>query len=211
MFLIPLGNGATLGALEPWHAKDFAACVAHARDHLAPWVPFAHTVTDVHTARVYLQRFADGHASDTAHACGIWRDGSLVGGAVFVTFDTERGNCDLGVWLTPEAQGYGYITRASRHLIDWALRVRGMGRVEWRTDPRNTRSRAVAERLGMTYEGVRRSSHVVAGVRQDSEVWSVLASEWPQLSEQQVDQTLAEEEQHGRAGDERQADDGDRG
>jgi RimJ/RimL family protein N-acetyltransferase len=179
VFLHQLGDGAGLGALEPWHAEEFAASVAHARDHLAPWVPFAHTVTDVNTAREYLQHFADGRASDTGHAFGIWRDGTLVGGAMFVTFDTMRGNCTLGVWLTPEAQGYGFITRASRYVIDWALRARGMARVEWRTDPRNTRSRAVAERLGMTYEGVSRSSHVIAGVRNDSEVWSVLASEWP--------------------------------
>ena len=54
-------------------------------------------------------------------------------------------------------------------------------RVAWHTDPRNVRSRAVAQRLGLAFEGVRRSSHVVAGVRQDVEVWSIIADEWPPL------------------------------
>ena len=38
---------------------------------------------------------------------------------------------------------------------------------------------AVARRLGLTFEGVDSSWHVVNGVRQDVEVWSVLAEEWP--------------------------------
>ena len=63
-------------------------------------------------------------------------------------------------------------------MIDWAFRVRGMKRVEWFCAPVNERSKAAAARLGMTHEGTLRSSFVVNGVRQDSEVWSVLAEEW---------------------------------
>jgi ribosomal-protein-serine acetyltransferase len=179
VFLYKLGDGAGLGQMEPWHAEEFAAAVDHARDHLAPWIPFAHTVTDVDKARDFLQRLANDHASDTRHVYGIWMRGTLVGGALFPVFDTKNGMCELGVWLAPEVQGRGLITGAARYLVDWAIRVRGMSRVAWHTDPRNERSKAVARRLGMTFEGVRRSSHVVAGVRQDGEVWSVLAEEWP--------------------------------
>jgi ribosomal-protein-serine acetyltransferase len=176
--LYPLGGAAGLGPLEPWHAEEFADSVARTREHLAPWIPFAHTVTDVESARAFLQRFADAHAADTRHVFGIWRDGRLIGGVMFPTFDARTGNCEIGVWLSPEAQGRGLITTAVRQLIDWAFHTRGMSRVEWNTDPRNARSRAVAQRLGMTFEGVRRSRHPVAGVRQDSETWSILADEW---------------------------------
>ncbi|HEX6872446.1 MAG TPA: GNAT family N-acetyltransferase [Micromonosporaceae bacterium] len=178
MILHPLGDGAGLGPLEPWHAEQFADSVAQARDHLAPWIPFAHTIAEVETARGFLQRFADARASDTRHLYGIWRDGQLVGGLMFPGFDQRSGICELGVWLSPQAQGQGLMTRAAGHLIDWAFRERGMSRVEWHTDPRNGRSRAVAKRLGFTFEGVRRSSHVVADERQDAEVWALLAREW---------------------------------
>jgi RimJ/RimL family protein N-acetyltransferase/2-polyprenyl-3-methyl-5-hydroxy-6-metoxy-1,4-benzoquinol methylase len=176
--LYPLGDDAGLGPLEPWHAEEFADSVARSREHLAPWIPFAHTVTDAESARAFLQRFADAHAADTRHLFGIWRDGRIVGGVMFPTFEARTGNCEIGVWLAPEAQGRGLITRAVRSLIDWAFRTRGMSRVEWNTDPRNARSRAVAQRFGMTFEGVRRSRHPVAGERQDSETWSLLADEW---------------------------------
>jgi ribosomal-protein-serine acetyltransferase len=55
---------------------------------------------------------------------------------------------------------------------------RSISRVEWLCDPRNERSQAVAKRLGMTYEGTRRSDFVLNGERHDSEVWSILAAEW---------------------------------
>lgn len=54
-----------------------------------------------------------------------------------------------------------------------------MHRVEWRASAANTRSLAAAERLGMTREGVLRQSYPHRGVRQDTEVWAVLAHEWP--------------------------------
>ena len=113
MFVHPLSGGAALGPLEPWHAEEFARSVAEAREHLAPWVPFAHYVVDHDTARVFLQRFADAHAADTRHLCGIWRDGRLVGGLMFPVFDARFGVCEMGVWLSPQEQGRGLMTAAA--------------------------------------------------------------------------------------------------
>jgi ribosomal-protein-serine acetyltransferase len=183
MFLFPLTSDAGLGPLEPWSATELATAVELAREHLAPWIPFAHTVTDVETARAFLQRFADRHAADSGHMFGIWRDGRLIGGALFPLFDTANGMCELGAWLVPQAQGQGLVTLAARTLVDWALRDRGLSRVAWRLDPRNDRSRAVARRLGLVFEGIQRSAHVVNGQRQDCEVWSALAGEWPSTVE----------------------------
>ena len=64
-------------------------------------------------------------------------------------------------------------------MIDYAFHVRGLSRIEWYCGTENTRSKAAAERLGMTYEGTLRSSFAVDGRRLDSEVWAVLASDWP--------------------------------
>jgi ribosomal-protein-serine acetyltransferase len=98
---------------------------------------------------------------------------------MFSVFDGRSRVCEIGVWLSPQEQGRGLMTAAARHLVDWAIRERGMSRVEWLTDTRNVKSRAIAERLGLTFEGVLRSAHVVAGERQDCAVWAVLAADWP--------------------------------
>jgi ribosomal-protein-serine acetyltransferase len=178
MFAAPLGDGAELRPLEPWQAAEFHAHVDAVREHITPWIPFATRVVDVASARDFLHRYAHGQATDTGRVYGIWLDGSLIGGTLFRTFDAASGVCEVGVWLSPDAQGRGLVTRAVRLMIDWAFRVRGLHRVEWRNDATNLRSRAVAQRLGMSLDGVLRSSFELGGSRRDLEVWSLLAHEW---------------------------------
>jgi RimJ/RimL family protein N-acetyltransferase len=178
MLTLPLTDGAELRALEPWHAAEFGEHVVRARELLRPWIPWGTTISDEETARPFLERYAGKLAADEGRIYGIWLDGTLVGGTLFRTFDAKMGTCEVGVWLEPAGVGKGLITAAVRHMIEWAVCVRGISRVEWRCDIRNERSVAVAERLGMTKEGVLRSEYTLNGTRQDAAVYSLLASEW---------------------------------
>lgn len=173
-----LTDDAELRALEPWRAAELADYIDKAREHLAPWLPWAQTITDAASAREWLQTYADAQARDGGRIYGIWLGDKLVGGTLFRVFDTASGVCEVGVWLAPEVEGRGLVTRAARHMIDWAIGVRGMARVEWRVAPDNARSIAVAQRLGMTREGVFRRAFPAGDVRLDVEVWSLLADEW---------------------------------
>jgi RimJ/RimL family protein N-acetyltransferase len=183
MFGYPLGDGAALSTLEPWHAEPFLAAVDRSREHLRPAVPVAHTVHTLEDSRRYLQKFADWHAQDTGHIFGIWlgdTPGDTLAGVVQAfDFDTTHLTCEVGTWIAADVEGRGLVTPACRFVVDWAIRRRGMLRVQWSNDPENVRSAAVARRLGMTREGVQRSSFTLGGRRWDNEVWSVLAAEWP--------------------------------
>ena len=179
MFTRVLGPSAVFGPLEPWHAGQLAANVERGRAYLAPWVPLATRIVDEDSARAWMVDYAQRQAQDTGRSYGIWLDATLVGGTVFRVFDTAAGWCEIGVWLEPAAQGRGLVSAAVRLMVGWALGERGLYRVEWRTDPANARSRAVAVRLGMHLDGVLRGAYEVAGVRRDTEVWSLLATEWP--------------------------------
>ncbi|MFL6074739.1 MAG: GNAT family N-acetyltransferase [Mycobacteriales bacterium] len=178
MLSLSLADDAELRALEPWRAAEFAEHIDRARAHLAPWLPWATTITDTDLARAFLQGYADRQARDEGRIYGIWVAGRLEGGVLFRTFDAAAGNCEIGVWISPAAGGRGLVTAAARHLIDWALRVRGLARVEWYCVPHNTRSVAAAKRLGMTKEGTFREYFLFDGERLDVEVWSLLAGEW---------------------------------
>lgn len=178
MFAITLAEGAELRPLEPWQAEEFLAHLDRARATVDPWIPWASASTDLPSARATLQRYADLAARDAGRLHGIWLDGTLVGGTMFVAFDAVAGSCEIGCWSEPAGQGRGLVTRAVEHLVDWAVRVRGIHRVEWRTRPDNVASRNVARRLGMRVDGVLREGYPYRGVRYDTEVWSVLAPEW---------------------------------
>jgi ribosomal-protein-serine acetyltransferase len=178
VFKVDLGDAAEMRPLEPWMAAEFLAHMDRARATVDPWIPWASVSTDLESARHTLQRYADKQADTGAGLYGIWLDGTLVGGVMFVHFDTGSGNCEIGCWLEPAGTGRGLVTRAVRLLIGYAVDTRGMQRIEWRCRPDNTASSTVARRLGMTLDGTLRSQYPWKGVRHDAEVWSLLAAEW---------------------------------
>ena len=178
VFKVELGGGAELRPLEPWQAEEFLAHMDRARDTVDPWIPWASNSTDLESARATLQRYADNQARDAGRIYGIWLDGVLVGGVMFVRFDTRSGVCEVGCWLEPAGTGRGLITRSIELLIDWAFTVRGLHRVEWHCRPDNVASAAVARRVGMTHEATLRADFPWKGVRHDTQIWAVLAPEW---------------------------------
>jgi RimJ/RimL family protein N-acetyltransferase len=178
MFALSLGEGAELRPLEPWQAEEFLEHVARVRDDIAPWIPWASTMTDLAASRELLELYARRRADDAGRMYGIWIDGVLQGGTVFRTFDPVLRNCEVGVWMGREGQGRGLVTTAVRHMIDWAVGVRGMARVEWQCDPENGPSVATAQRLGFTCEGTLREAFVMNGERRGVQIWSMLAGEW---------------------------------
>jgi len=179
MFKVDLDDSAELRPLEPWQAEEFLAHMDRARASVDPWIPWASISTDLATARQSLQRYADKQAQTGAGLYGIWLGGVLVGGVMFVSFDAQGGNCEVGCWLEPASTGRGLVTKAMRVLIDYALVTRGLYRVEWHCRPDNTASSNVARRLGMRLDGTLRQSYPWQGVRHDSEIWALLAPEWP--------------------------------
>ncbi|WP_441249906.1 GNAT family N-acetyltransferase [Kitasatospora sp. McL0602] len=178
MYAIPLADDAELRPLEPWQAPEFLEHMDRARVNTDPWIPWASRSTDLESARATLQGYADRQASDTGRIFGIWLEGTLVGGVMFVHFDAAVGNCEIGVWSETAGEGRGLISAAVRQLIDYAFTERGMHRVEWWSSSLNTRSRAVAQRMGMHLDGTLREWYPHNGIRHDKEVWSLLATEW---------------------------------
>jgi len=178
VYSVDLGGGAALRPLEPWQAEEFLAHMDRARETVDPWIPWASISSDLESARTTLQRYADRQAADKGRIYGIWLDGTLVGGTMFVTFDVTTGTAEVGCWLEPSATGRGLITTAVRHLIDWAFRVRGLHRIEWHCRTDNKASSSAARRIGLRLEATLRQNYVWKG-RHDTEIWTVLAPEWP--------------------------------
>lgn len=185
MFTLPLetpgAEKATLRPLEPWQSEEFLAHMNRGREYIGRYVGLPDVVTDSASAHSFLGSYADKQAADSGRIYGIWLADTLVGGVMFRTFDTAAGTCEVGCWLEPSAVGRGLVAQAVRLLIDWAVEQRGMHRIEWVVSSGNGASIKVAQRLGLTREGVFRESYPYRGIRHDMEMWSVLAPEWRRL------------------------------
>jgi RimJ/RimL family protein N-acetyltransferase len=83
-----------------------------------------------------------------------------LGGIDLHSIAWDRGFFALGYWLAEGAEGKGYMTEAVRLVTDYAFDALGASKVGLRCDARNTRSAAVAERLGFVREARRRAEAI---------------------------------------------------
>jgi RimJ/RimL family protein N-acetyltransferase len=89
-----------------------------------------------------------------------------------------------GTWLAASAQRTGINIEAKLLLLSHAFDEWRVGRVDFKTDARNERSRAALEALGATFEGVLRQwqpspAAGEEGLLRDSAMYSITAEEWP--------------------------------
>ncbi len=84
-----------------------------------------------------------------------------------------------GTWYAERAQRTALNTEAKLLLCTHAFETLGVRRVSWKTDARNTRSRAAIERLGARFDGVLRAHRSgFDGAVRDTAFYSMLAAEW---------------------------------
>jgi ribosomal-protein-serine acetyltransferase len=177
MFRFDLEDGAELRILERRHAEELLEFVSANREYLGEWLDWARTMATVDDARRFLERGVDRYASDGLPLIGIWLDGRMAGGILFFPLNRHARSTEVGYWLGPHAAGRGIMTRALAAVLDHVFGEMGLNRVGLQAAVDNERSRAVAERLGFTFEGVLRQSWPRGEGYTDNAVYSMLAGE----------------------------------
>jgi ribosomal-protein-serine acetyltransferase len=167
------GEGVQLRRLDPDDAEGLQRVIEANRDRLRPWMWWADAST-LETTRGFIQAAID---NDVLDPLGIAVDGEVVG-AIGATSQTETRNHEIGYWIGASHEGRGVVTRACRALITH-LFAGDCHRVVLTAGVGNTRSRAVAERLGFTYEGTLREAGHHEDEYYDVAVYGLLESEWP--------------------------------
>jgi ribosomal-protein-alanine N-acetyltransferase len=76
------------------------------------------------------------------------------------------------MWIASSHAGTGLGTRLLRELVGWGFGPWGFERLEWRCDPENIGSWRVAEKAGLSLEGVLRSQAVTSAGRRDTRVYA---------------------------------------
>jgi RimJ/RimL family protein N-acetyltransferase len=128
-------------------------------------------------ARDFLARGERREAEDGLPWIGLWLDGRLVGGVLWMPVERPVMATSVGYWLDSAVGGRGLMTRSLQALIDVALDARSLRRIGLEAAVGNTASRRVAERLGFTFEGVKRSAGMVGDRVDDHAVYSLLVTD----------------------------------
>lgn len=152
--------------LDPWEARDphlFAAIAEGGR------VDY----------RAYFEAIRRGHREGYSLSWAVLVGGEIVGhiNASPVLYGAAS-EARLGYWVDEEHAGRGIATAALALAIDELFEVREVHRTEVLIQPSNDASLAVARKLGLRHEGVRKACIFVDGAWRDHEVFALTQEEW---------------------------------
>ena len=162
------------------HADDLFAVDSLDRDGLSwtylPYGPFT-------TLESYIDwmQGAAGKDDPFFHAIVDRAAGTAVGVASYLRIDPASGSIEVGhIHYSPRLQRTIAATEAMYLMMQRAFAL-GYRRYEWKCDALNAPSRAAAQRLGFSYEGIFRQARVTKGRNRDTAWYAAIDREWPAL------------------------------
>jgi RimJ/RimL family protein N-acetyltransferase len=105
-----------------------------------------------------------------------------VGVASYLRIEPAVGVIEVGhINYAPALQRTRGATEAMYLMMARVFDELGYRRYEWKCDALNAPSRAAAQRLGFTYEGLFRQATMYKGRNRDTAWYSILDTEWPRI------------------------------
>ncbi|MGH3565486.1 MAG: GNAT family N-acetyltransferase [Pseudonocardia sp.] len=170
------GHGVVLRDFRPDDVDDSLAVVGDGR--VTRWLSF-----DSLTREQQAQRLADAierarlsPRTEYYLAVTVLEDDRLIGFARLGFSGVQAAK--LGYAIAYDQWGKGLATDAVRSLITYGFRELGLHRITAAIGPDNAASITIVRRLGFTQEGTLRDHVYTNGAWRDSELYSVLTSEW---------------------------------
>jgi RimJ/RimL family protein N-acetyltransferase len=107
--------------------------------------------------------------------------GKAAGVASYLRIDAAVGSIEVGhIAWSPQLQRTPAATEAMYLMMENAFAL-GYRRYEWKCNALNAPSRAAAQRLGFSYEGVFRQARIDKGRNRDTAWYAIIDKEWPAL------------------------------
>ncbi len=114
------------------------------------------------------------------HAIVDNASGKAVGVASYLRIEPAVGVIEVGhINYAPSLQRTRGATEAMYLMMVRVFDELGYRRYEWKCDALNAPSRAAAERLGFSYEGLFRQATIYKGRNRDTAWYSIIDTEWP--------------------------------
>jgi ribosomal-protein-alanine N-acetyltransferase len=155
------------------------------REWLEPWEPLAEPsapdpITDPEAFKARCGAWERQRHFDAAYGFGIFLGKGTFIGEVSLG-SVQRGpfqSANVGYWIDVDHAGRGYMPEAVAVILRFAFEELGLHRVEAAIVPRNTKSRRVAEKLGLRDEGTSPRFLQIGGAWEDHVRYGITVEEW---------------------------------
>ena len=156
-FSCPVNEQTELRLMDPSQAAELFALVEANREVLRRWHPWVDELRSAETVANVITHWRRLEANRQGWFAGLWFQGRLCGMINHQNLDWPNRWSALSYWLDTAHQGRGLMTAGCRALMAHSFNDWRLNRLTIACATANTRSRALAERLGFKLEGVVRS------------------------------------------------------
>jgi [ribosomal protein S5]-alanine N-acetyltransferase len=143
---------------------------------LGLWKPLSTLEQCAADLQTVEERYAAGDCF--AWALEVKAERKMIGRAGFVQYSSEHARAELGYALNRRYWGQGYMTEATKAIIEHGFRSLHLHRVEAICLPENRASIRILEKVGMRFEGMKREATFVRGKFDDLHLYGLLQREW---------------------------------
>jgi len=171
-----IANGLCIRPFRVNDTEAFASAVRESVATVGPWLPWCHPGYGTKEARAWIGQCAVRLNMAFSYDVGIFsEDGTALLGSVAINqIDHVHNIGNVGYWVRESMQRQGIATRAARAMAQYGFESLNLTRLEIVAAKDNRASRAVAEKLGATFECVARNRLYVRGEPLDAAVYSLI-------------------------------------
>ncbi len=174
MFCCTVNDQIKLRLIDCQHDEELFTLIDSNREHLRryhPWVDILCSTRDVQRA---ITAWQQQYTNNRGLYAGIWFNGRCCGMISHVNVDWSNRWAPLSYWLDVAHQGRGIMTASCRAMVSHGFDTWKLNRLTIECATQNTRSCAVAERLGFTLEGIVRGIEWLHGRYVDHAMYGLL-------------------------------------
>ncbi len=159
-------------------AGSLYALVDSNRKYLRQWLPWVDSQQGPHDSGQFIEGARNDNQAGVALILGIEHQGDIVGTIGFHEFDDDNRQTWMSYWISSCHQGNGIVSSSCERLIEYAFTDLRLNRVVMEIAEDNIRSRRVAERNGLVYEGTCRQSEWLYDHFVNLVIYATVADQW---------------------------------
>ena len=131
---------------------------------------------DLEYTKEYLQYISNHYRMGDFYdwAVILRSENKMIGTCGFTRFHTANNGAEIGYVLNPAYWGRGIACEAAREVVRFGFCELGLHRIEAKYMEGNEASRRVMEKIGMSFEGIRRDEMMIKGCYRNIGVCAIL-------------------------------------
>jgi ribosomal-protein-serine acetyltransferase len=176
--IIPVDDGIELRRVSSADCAELYAAIDRNRARLRAWLPWVTDTFQLSDLIAFVRQRELDNAERVSLTTNIRYHGKLCGAIGLHEIEERDRNSSIGYWLDEAYEGRGIMTRACRAIVNEGFRRYGLHRIEIRCAASNTRSSAIARRLGFVEEGMLREAEWLYDHWVNLRVFSMLEQDW---------------------------------